>query len=75
VGPKLATFVYELAANVAVEDFVAVQIEHYRHLRSSREQLDQWILDVRTQLEAGQEHVRLTTNRVEQKTFETESTG
>jgi hypothetical protein len=75
VGPKLAAFVYEIAANVAVEEFVAAQIDHYRHLRSSREQLEQWILDVRTQLEAGQEQVRLTTNRVERKTFETERTG
>ena len=75
IGPKLAAFVYELAASVAVEEFVAAQIDHYNHLRSSREQLKQWIHDVRTQLEAGHEHVRLTTNRVEQQTFENEKTA
>jgi len=63
LGPKLAAFVHDLAARVEVEEFVAAQIGHYGHLRSSREQLERWILDVRTQLEAGRDHVRLTTDR------------
>jgi len=60
VGPKLATFVYELAMDVALDEFVAAQVGHYGHVRSSREQLARWILDLRTQLEAGRAQVRLT---------------
>ncbi len=65
VGPKLAAFVYELATNVALEEFVATQIGHYGHIRSSREQLARWIEDVQSQLDAGREDVRLTTNAAE----------
>jgi hypothetical protein len=64
VGPKLAAFVYELAMHTAIEEFVAAQIGHYGQVRSSGEQLKQWILDVRTQLEAGREHVHLTPDRM-----------
>ncbi len=60
VGPKLAAFVYDLATNVTVEEFVAAQVGHYGHVKSRREQLARWILDVRTQLEAGREQIRLT---------------
>jgi len=63
VGPKLAAFVYELATNVALEEFVAAQVGHYGHVRSSREQLARWISDIRSQLEAGREDVRLTTEK------------
>jgi hypothetical protein len=64
VGPKLASFVYELAATVSIEEFITAQIEHYHHVRFSREQLAQLILDVRTQLEAGHQFVHLTSDRV-----------
>ena len=60
VGPKLAAFVYELAASVEPEEFVAAQIGHYGHIRSSRQQLTRWIGEVRRQLESGQKHVHLT---------------
>lgn len=60
VGPKLAAFVYDLAMNVTLEEFVDAQVGHYGHVKSRREQLARWILDVRTQLEAGREQVRLT---------------
>jgi len=60
VGPKLAAFVYELTMDVALDEFVAAQVGHYGHVRSSREQLARWILDLRTQLEAGRAQVRLT---------------
>ena len=60
VGPKLAAFVYKLAVDVALDEFVDAQVGHYGYVRSSREQLARWILDVRTQLEAGREQVRLT---------------
>jgi len=60
VGPKLAAFVYELAMEVALDEFVAAQVGHYGYVTSSREQLARWIRDVRSQLEAGRAEVRLT---------------
>jgi hypothetical protein len=59
VGPKLAAFVYDLAVKVPLEEFLAAQIGHYGHVRSPRQHLARWIADVRSQLEAGQGHVRL----------------
>lgn len=60
VGPKLAAFVYEQSLKIALEEFVAAQVGHYGHVRFSREQVKQWILDIRTQLDAGREQVHLT---------------
>lgn len=63
VGPRLAAFVYELAASVGPEEFVAAQVGHYGHVRSSRDQLARWISEVRKQLEAGQENIRLASEK------------
>jgi hypothetical protein len=67
IGPQLAKFVYELATKVSLEEFVTAQLAHYHQMKSSRDQIDQWIVDVRTQLEAGQDRVRLNPSAVERE--------
>ena len=67
IGPQLAKFVYELATKVSLEEFVTAQLDHYHQMKSSRDQIDQWIVDVRTQLEAGQDRVRLNPSAVERE--------